>query len=136
MDALSRCSSFQVLVVGEELDTVWERMKRCQEMDEELTRLKVKVQQNKADCYVVEKGLLCKEVQQERLIVVPKRMQSDVIRRCHEQSHFRVAKTEQLVRRDYWFQGMQEKNQRSIQNFVTCILAERKHGKPEGFCIR
>ena len=42
--ALSRYPSFQVLVVSEELDTVWERIKRCQEMDKELTRLKVKVQ--------------------------------------------------------------------------------------------
>ena len=44
-----------------------------------------------------------------------------------------MTKMEQLIRKDYRLRGMQEQVQKWLQNCVSCILAERKHGKPEGF---
>lgn len=41
--------------------------------------------------------------------------------------HFSVAKTETLVKRDYWFSNMR------VIDRVNCILSERKHGRQESF---
>ncbi|KMQ83464.1 blastopia polyprotein [Lasius niger] len=60
-------------------------------------------------------------------------MQSQVIRQAHENGHFAADKTELLLKRNYWFKGMRPKIEKIIQNCITCILAEKKHGKREGF---
>ena len=66
------------------------------------------------------------------LVVVPKPMQAQVVRRVHERGHFGVTKTEVLLRRDFWFKGMRQKVEKVIRSCVDCILAERKHGRQEG----
>ena len=132
VDALSRYPIPKILVIDEDWNTVLERLRRCQEMDSELSELISKVRRDSVEGYEMRYGLFCKQVQQEWLMVVPKQMQHEVIRKCHEQGHFGATKTEQLIRRDYWFKGMREKVQRWIANCVSCILPERKHGKPEG----
>ena len=92
-----------------------------------------KVTEGQQEGYTIKNGLLYKKDKHDWLIVVPKQMQDDVIQRCHDQGHFGAAKTEQLIRRDYWFPKKHEKIKQVIQNCVSCILAERKHGKLEGF---
>ena len=59
-------------------------------------------------------------------------MLMQVLRQAHERGHFGVNKTEQIVRRDFWFKGMQL-NIEKVLNCINCILAKRKHGKQEGF---
>lgn len=58
-------------------------------------------------------------------------MQAQIIRRAHEQGHFGVAKTEALVKKDYWIPNLRPRVEKSLRNCIACILAERKHGKQE-----
>lgn len=60
-------------------------------------------------------------------------MQIDIIKQTHERGHFGVRKTEQLLKCEFWFSDMRKKIDKVIKNCIACILAERKHGKQEGF---
>lgn len=60
-------------------------------------------------------------------------MQTQIIRRAHEQGHFSVVKTEALVRKDCYITGLKSKIELIIRNCVSCILPERKKGKQECF---
>lgn len=66
------------------------------------------------------------------LLVVPKCMQTQIVRQAHEKGHFGVSKTEAIVRQDYWFRGMRAKVEKIVNSCINCILAERKQGKKEG----
>ncbi|CAK1586402.1 unnamed protein product [Parnassius mnemosyne] len=81
----------------------------------------------------MERGILCKEKDGTRLIVVPKKMQNEVIRKKHDYGHFGVRKTEELVSREYYVENLKEKIRKVIDNCVECILIEQKKGKKEGF---
>lgn len=133
VDALSRYSSPEVLLIEKEDETVATRITKCQEQDGVLKELKEQILSGLTKGFTFEDGILCKEVEQESMILVPEQMQDEVIRKCHDQGHFAAAKTEQLVRRDYWFAVMTEKMKYVVQNCLSCILAEQKYGKPEGF---
>lgn len=65
--------------------------------------------------------------------MVPRAMQSQIIRRAHEEGHFSVAKTEAVIRRDCYIQGLRPKIEKIVRNCIDCILAEKKQGKQEGF---
>ena len=103
VDALSHFALPEVLQIEEDEETVVARVKRNQEQDEDLAALKTKVIEGQENGFSVRNGLLYKERQDGHLLVVPRQMQDDVIHGCHEQGHFGVAKTQQLVSRDYWF---------------------------------
>lgn len=51
------------------------------------------------DNYLTRDGLLYKDVQACQLLVFPKRMQTEIIRRAHDVSHFGVKKTQEVVPR-------------------------------------
>nr|XP_046491899.1 uncharacterized protein LOC124223711 [Neodiprion pinetum] len=65
--------------------------------------------------------------------VLPKAMQTQVVKQAHERGHFGVTKTEAFVKQDFWFKGLREKVEHVIANCLDCILAERKMGKQEGY---
>lgn len=69
----------------------------------------------------------------DKLIVVPKRMQNEIIRRNHEKGHFGVLKTEELINREYFIENLTEKIKKVINNCVECILVAHKRGRKEGF---
>jgi predicted aspartyl protease len=133
VDALSRYPVPNVCVIDDCEESVTARLRRCQQQDEELTPLVEKAKNEEHDDYEIKGGLLYKRLNSENLLVVPKAMQDEVIRRCHDQGHFGAAKTAQLVKREYWFNDLDAKIKSIIQNCVPCILAERKQGKSEGF---
>jgi len=60
-------------------------------------------------------------------------MQVQIVRQVHEAGHFAVGKTETMVKRDYWFPNMRSVIEKIVQNCVSCILAEKKHGRQEGW---
>ncbi|KOX79081.1 Pro-Pol polyprotein [Melipona quadrifasciata] len=60
-------------------------------------------------------------------------MAFQIVREAHERGQFSETKTENLLRRDYWIQGMKRKIEKVIQNCILCILAERKRGQQEGY---
>lgn len=87
----------------------------------------------KASGYSIEGGLLFKEVEGEPKLVVPKAMQSTVIKRAHKRGHFSVAKTEAIIRRDFYIQKLRQRIEKFNLNCLDCILANKRQGKQEGF---
>lgn len=59
-------------------------------------------------------------------------MQLEIIKRIHEIGHFSVGKVEAIIKRNYWFSNMRPVIEKVIRNCLSCILAEKKHGKQEG----
>lgn len=60
-------------------------------------------------------------------------MQSQIIRSVHDKGHFSIAKTEALLKQDYWMTNVQKKIEKIMRNCISCILAEKKQGRQEGF---
>ncbi|CAK9833038.1 Transposon Tf2-9 polyprotein [Anthophora retusa] len=133
VDALSRYPLPECMLISESDDSVNARLKRAQASDEKVRKLLQAVKEKPIDGYCVQGDLLFKVVDGDYKLVVPRSMQASIIRRAHEVGHFAVGKTESLVKRDYWFAHMKPKIDKVVGNCVNCILAERKHGKGEGF---
>lgn len=54
--------------------------------------------------FLVKNGLLYKEGHDREIrLIVPKAMQSQIIRRVHENEHFAIDRTETLLKRDFLF---------------------------------
>lgn len=83
--------------------------------------------------HVIKGGILHEVHDGNDLPVIPKNMQTEVIRNAHNIGHFGVTKTELLVRREYSIVGLKEKIESVISNCVPCILMNRKQGRQEGF---
>ena len=60
-------------------------------------------------------------------------MQSQIVKRIHENGHFSVGKNESLLNREYWFANMRGKIEKVLRNCLSCILAEKKRGKQDGW---
>lgn len=98
---------------------------------EEILEIQGQIERKQNNEYTINNGILYKKVGHEVLVVVPKMMLTDLIRKVHKRAHFASAKTVQHVEADYWFNNMQTKEDRVIRNCVACIMAERKSGKQE-----
>jgi len=97
----------------------------------EISNIRKQVNENQNQEYVVKNGLLCRKLNGDALIVVPKLMQNSIIKQAHERGHFSSDKTEKLIKVNYWFKGMCKKIEKVIQNCINCVLAEKKSGKRE-----
>lgn len=133
VDALSRYPIPTTMLLDENKSGLICKFKKAECEDSELQNILSAVKQGRADGYVSRKGLLYRCVGSDVLVVVPKCMQTQVVRQAHERGHFRVIKIETVVKRDYWFKGMRPKIEKFLRSCVSCILAERKSGKQEGF---
>lgn len=60
-------------------------------------------------------------------------MEIEVIRNAHENGHFATKKVEESIKQQFHIEKLKEKIQDVLANCIPCILAERKHGKSEGF---
>lgn len=132
VDALSRHPLPAVMAIEEDARGIIARLKRAQVQDDDLRQLRDDIGRYEAEGYRLRNELLYKEIDDVLLVVVPRSMRIQIVRQAHELGHFGITKTEALVRRDYWFKGMRHIVERVVRNCVNCILAERKHGKPEG----
>ena len=108
------------------------RLREVQLLENDLRQIGDNIEQHEVDGYVLKNEILYREINDAPLLVVPKSMQTQIVRRAHERGHFDITKTEALLRRDYWFKGMREKVEKVVQSCIDCILAERKKGKKEG----
>lgn len=131
VDALSR-NPPNVAIVEENNDGLIARLTNAQHEDEGLKWIFNTLECKPSDDFFEKNEILFKKINGELLLVVPKAMQHEVIRKAHERGHFAVRKTEQLIRREFWFDKMREKIGKVIRNCVTCLLAERIQGKREG----
>lgn len=83
--------------------------------------------------FLLDNGILYKEENGKNVLVIPKGMQAEIIRKIHEDGHFGFKKMEELIKRDYFIPSLKQKIENCIQNCIQCILGKRKSGKQEGF---
>lgn len=129
VDALSRNPLPTCLLIDESDDGLTARLQRAQIEDANIKRIIQFTVEGKTHGYSVRKGLLFKEIDGDIRLVVC----SQIIKRAHERGHFSVAKTEAIVKRDYYVQNLRAKNEKIIKNCIDCILAEKRAGRQEGF---
>lgn len=132
VDALSRNPLPATLYICENDDGLIARLRSAQDKDKDLKPIIDAATRNEADGFIIRNKLLYKCMEGEMLVVVPKSMEVQVIRRAHDRGHFGINKTEAVVKRDFWFKGMRQKVEQVISSCLDCILAERKQGKQEG----
>ena len=133
VDALSRNPLPSTMYVAENEDGLIARLRSAQDRDVEVRGIVDAVTRNQVEGYAIRNNILYKEGKDDLLVVVPKTMQIQIVRRAHEWGHFGVTKTEAIVKKDFWFKGLREKVEHVISNCLDCIPAERKSGKQEGY---
>jgi len=65
------------------------------------------------------------------ILVVPRRLQKEIIRSIHEKGHINARKVETIVKKDYSIEKISQKVSDVIANCIVCILANRKEGKKD-----
>ena len=127
VDALSRNP---IMIVEE---TITAMMKKNQEKDEHLLAIKkiLEAGENFED-YLLQNGVVMKNIDGREVLAVPANMQKAIIQRMHEKGHFSKKKTEELVKREYFIPKLLQKTEDVINCCIHCILMERKRGKKEG----
>lgn len=91
-DCLSR--KFSIMRVR---DGFIERLVRAQERDDKLKAIRKILSQEAYEDFIIENGLLFKEINGEKKLVVPKGLQTEVIKQAHEKGHFAVKKTMDIL---------------------------------------
>lgn len=132
---LSRNSLSSIFLISESEESIIARIRKAQQEDSAIQKILqlAECQQHDNCKIVVKNGLLYKEMASDILLVLPKSLQSQMVRQAHELGHFAVKKTEANLRRDYWFPNMCPVIKKVVRNCVSCILAEKNHGKKEGW---
>ncbi|GFW18106.1 transposon Tf2-9 polyprotein [Trichonephila clavipes] len=128
VDALSR---YPVTIITS--DTLTARLQRAQQEDENIQNLESLIGTNNATDFFIKNEILYKYVDGRELIAAPRDMQTELIKLAHEKGHFSSAKTEEIVKREFFIPNLSKQVQNVIINCVSCILANKKCGKKEGF---
>ncbi|KAG5893651.1 hypothetical protein JTB14_028806 [Gonioctena quinquepunctata] len=131
VDALSLHPNVMTLTLTKE-DGVVERLRRAQELDEHILAIKKILSTEDYEDFFVKSDILYKFVNGRELIVVPKMMQTDIIKKAHEIGHFALPKTGEVVNREFLIPKLKEKIQKCLGNCIHCILGNRKEEKKEG----
>ncbi|GFW13373.1 transposon Tf2-8 polyprotein [Trichonephila clavipes] len=128
VDALSR---YPVMMVCN--DTLISKLKNTQKEDDNIQTLKSLLEKQESEESFERNGILYKYLNGRELIVIPKAMQAELIKLIHENGHFSVGKTEEIVKQDFFIPNLSNVVKKVIINCVPCILANKKTGKKEGF---
>lgn len=134
VDALSRYPA-NIMIINELLlseDGILKRIQRAQNSDDFIKSIKKILQRESYEAYFLKNDILYKYDKGRELLVVPKAMQSEIIKKAHEIGHFAVGKTEEVVKREFFISKLMEKIQTCIRNCIPCILGSKKEGKKEG----
>ncbi|GFU37460.1 transposon Tf2-6 polyprotein [Trichonephila clavipes] len=127
VDALSR---YPVMMVCN--DTLTSKLKKAQEEDDNIQTLKSLLEKQESEEFFERNGILYKYLNGRELIATPKAMQAELIKLIHENGHFSVGKTEEIVKQEFLSQIYPTSLKKVIVNCVPCILANKKTGKKEG----
>lgn len=131
VDALSR--DFAMIVIAKD-DNLVIKVKRLQQDDENIRRITIILRnQPEYENFILRGDVLFKYISGRELLVVPKAMQTEIIRNAHENGHFATKKVEEIVSQQFFIDKLKEKIQKVTSNCIPCILSERKKGKREGF---
>ncbi|GBM82410.1 hypothetical protein AVEN_84834-1 [Araneus ventricosus] len=114
-------------------DTLTAKLKKAQDEDENIQTLKSLLEKNEAEEFLERNGILYKYINRRDLIVAQKEMQVELIKLAHENGHFSVAKTEEIVKQEFFIPNLTNVVKSVIFNCSPCILANKKSGRKEGF---
>ncbi|GFW60632.1 hypothetical protein TNCV_569781 [Trichonephila clavipes] len=114
-------------------DTLTSKLKKAQEEDDNIQTLKSLLEKQESEEFFERNGILYKYLNGRELIVTPKAMQAELIKFIHENGHFSVGKTEEIVKQEFFIPNLSNVVKKVIVNCVPCILASKKTGKKEGF---
>lgn len=127
VNALSRVGCIYVIK-----EPLLERLARAQQRDENLEAIHAALGHGNFKDYTLKGNLLFKGTAGQEKLVVPRGMQKDLVQCAHEKGHFGIKKTMEHLQKEYYVTNMKKRVEECIQNCLTCILASRKLGKPEG----
>ncbi|GFS97062.1 transposon Tf2-6 polyprotein [Trichonephila clavipes] len=96
VDALSR---YPVMMVCN--DTLTSKLKNAQEENDNIQTLKSLLEKQESEEFFERNGILYKYLNGRELIVTPKAMQAELIKLIHENGHFSVGKTEEIVKQEF-----------------------------------
>ncbi|GBM24602.1 Pro-Pol polyprotein [Araneus ventricosus] len=103
VDALSR---YPVAIITS--DTLTARLKRAQQEDEYTQSLRSMIGSNNDSDFFDKNEILYKYVDGRELIVVPRDMQTEIIKLAHEKGHFSAAKTEGVVKQEFFIPNLKD----------------------------
>ena len=128
VDVLNRCPI--MFIIHDELT---HRIITEQKNDKYIKTLKNLLQDGKTNEYILKNNFLFKIINDKEILVIPEAMQIEVVKNCHFLGHFSITKTEDLVKRDYYFLNLKKCVETVINNCIECILINKKRGKGGGF---
>ncbi|GFX36178.1 retrovirus-related Pol polyprotein from transposon 297 [Trichonephila clavipes] len=96
VDVLSR---YPVMMVCNH--TLTSKLKNAQEEDDNIQTLKSLLEKQESEEFFERNGILYKYLNGRELIVTPKAMQAELIKSIHENGHFSVGKTEEIVKLEF-----------------------------------
>lgn len=130
VDALNR---YPVLMTITEENGFIQGLKQAQERDENTITVRKLLESGlEHQGHFIKHDLIYKYDDGQELLVIPKAMQTAIIKRVHKDGHFATKKTQEVIRRDFYIPKLKEKIQGVIANCIPCILGNRKEGKKEG----
>ncbi|GFU56471.1 transposon Tf2-9 polyprotein [Trichonephila clavipes] len=97
VDALSRYPVMMVLT---------SKLKKAQEEDDNIQTLKYLLEKQESEEFFERNGILYKYLNGRELIVTPKAMQAELIKLIHENRHFSVGKTEEIVKQEFFIPNL------------------------------
>lgn len=124
VDALSRIQLVFVVV---------SQVEAAQSTDPNIIRISENLDAATNRNFVLQNGILYKEVRGDKLLYIPKAMELQILKSVHDKGHFGVKKMVELIEREYFIPDVGKKCELWIKNCVSCILGNRKEGKQEGF---
>lgn len=131
VDALNRNPLSECMTIEESNAWLTVRLRKAQNEDTDIAKIRELIRQGQPTNFIERGDLIFREKKGDVYLVVPEKMQDQIIKKMHEKGHFSTAKTEDLVKANYWLPNLRPKIEKVIRNCLTCILAERKHGKQE-----
>ncbi|GBM69960.1 Transposon Ty3-I Gag-Pol polyprotein [Araneus ventricosus] len=126
VDALSR---HPIMIISN--DTLTAKLKKEQYENENIQTLKSLLKKNEAEEFFERNGMFYKYLNGRELIVAPKEMQVELMKLAHENGHFSVAKTEEIVKQELFIPNLIDIVKNAIVNCVPCILANKKSGNKD-----
>jgi hypothetical protein len=111
--------------------TLHENIQRAQQADEGLMAIMKILDEQSYDDYFLQNGLLYKG--QERQLVIPRGMETEIIQKAHSNGHFSKKKTIEFINKDYFIKNINKRVEDFILTCIPCLLACRKEGRQEGF---
>ena len=131
VDALSRHPV--VLCCAAAADGLTSRIRRMQQEDDGLKAIENILKERPYKDYLLKGGVLYKFHDGRDLLVVPKAMQFEVVKKAHEKGHFAAKRTEEELKQEFFIPEVQKLIEKVIRNCIRCLLVNRKTGRQEGF---